>query len=70
MTLVHLAADWTQLKHLQANNNIAKESQVWGGWNSSCKALLLQIWNERTYIVKVKLATFGGHGNCKACQCY
>ncbi len=32
MTLVHLAADWTQLKHLQANNNsdIAKESQIQG----------------------------------------
>jgi hypothetical protein len=31
MTLVHLAADWTQLKHLQvSNNNIAKESQVQG----------------------------------------
>jgi hypothetical protein len=31
MTLVHLAADWTQLKHLQPNNNnIAKESQVQG----------------------------------------
>jgi hypothetical protein len=59
MTLVHLAADWKQLKHLQANNNIAKRVSSTGGWNSSCKALLLQIWNERTYIVKVKLATFG-----------